>query len=487
MDVLVDWEKMPWDEVEGEPQKGFRSKTCVRDGQEVDLIEFAEGYVRDSWCTQGHLLHVLAGESTSPSEYVFIAKDGTRKVGEVRYTPLVRDGDIVGLVGMIRDITERKKAEEALRDSEERFREVFEKSPLGMAIIDLNFKFQEVNKTSCEMLGYSEEELAMLTFAHITYRDDIDDLLEAAEKMRDGEIGFFNLEKRFRRKDGDILWLSVTASLMRDEEGNPLYAIVMAEDVTERKRLEEERRKLNEELERRVVVRTAQLEAANKEMEAFSYSVSHDLQTPLRAIGGFTRMLNDEYSEALDDEGQRLLSIICQNTDYMGELIDHLLTLSRVGRREMTETEVDMNALVRQTVGELELSMNGRQVAWTIGELPPVHGDAVMYYQVWINLLSNAVKFTGKKETAVIEVGHLPGDSDNTYFVKDNGAGFDMKYADRLFGVFRRLHSPEDFEGVGVGLALVQRIVRRHGGSVWAEGEVDKGATFYFTVPARKA
>ncbi len=175
--------------------------------------ESLERFVNDS-------LNVLSGESTSPSEYVFRAKDGTRKVGEVRYTPLVRDGDIVGLVGMIRDITERKKAEEALRDSEERFREVFEKSPLGIAIIDVNFKFQEVNKTSCEMLGYSEEELAMLTFAHITYRDDVDDLVEVAEKMRDGEIGSFNLEKRFRRKDGDILWLSVTASLMRYEDGN---------------------------------------------------------------------------------------------------------------------------------------------------------------------------------------------------------------------------------------------------------------------------
>ncbi len=222
-------------------------------------------------------------------------------------------------------------------------------------------------------------------------------------------------------------------------------------------------------------------------MEAFSYSVSHDLQTPLRAIGGFTRMLNDEYSEALDDEGQRLLSIICQNTDYMGELIDHLLTLSRVGRREMTETEVDMNALVRQAVGELEPATSGRRVEFNISDLPPVHGDPLMWHQVWMNLLSNAVKFTGKKETGVIEVGCRSVENGNIYFVKDNGAGFDMKYADRLFGVFRRLHSPEDFEGVGVGLALVQRIVRRHGGSVWAEGEVDKGATFYFTVPARKA
>ena len=248
----------------------------------------------------------------------------------------------------------------------------------------------------------------------------------------------------------------------------------------EAQQAEKEVRTLKEKLEARVTQRTAQLETANQELEAFSYSVSHDLRTPLRAIDGFSHILLEEYRDKLDDEGTRLLHVVRENTSRMGQLIDDILKFSRAGSPELDFSEIDMEHLVRSVFEELQ---PGSNLQMEIDHLPPARGDGAMLRQVFVNLLSNAIKFSRVAETPKVLVGATVKDSETVYYVRDNGAGFDMQYADKLFGVFQRLHGANEFEGTGIGLAIVKRIVIRHGGRVWAEGEPGGGATFYFSLP----
>ncbi|MCL4505197.1 MAG: PAS domain S-box protein [Chloroflexi bacterium] len=299
-----------------------------------------------------------------------------------------------------------------------------------------------------------------------------------------------------RRKDGSQYTEEMTITPVRDERGEITHYIAIKQNITERKQAEEEIQKLNAELEQRVVQRTAQLEAANKELEAFSYTVSHDLRAPLRAIDGFSRVLLEKYAAQLPTEAQRYQQMVRGNARQMGQLIDDLLTFSRLSRQPLKIQTVTPADLVRQVLQDLRQEQEGRRIEMTIGDFPPCQADPALLRQVWINLIANALKYTRKREVARIEVGVMPMtdsrwqmvDNQQTdiqpcaYFVRDNGVGFDMRYADKLFGVFQRLHRMEEYEGTGVGLAIVQRIIHRHGGRVWAEAEVDKGATFYFTV-----
>jgi PAS domain S-box-containing protein len=293
--------------------------------------------------------------------------------------------------------------------------------------------------------------------------------------------GFWEGELEHSTHDGARITVESRMVLVR--EGERAYVLETNRDITERRRVEDAVRELNADLERRVAERTAELESANKELEAFSYSVSHDLRSPLRTVDGFSQALLEDFGPTLPEEGRRQVRTIREGAQRMGALIDDLLAFSRLGRQALARRQpLNMERLVQDTLDELLPRRNDDLVVVRIGELPPSAGDGALVKQVWTNLLSNAIKYSAKRERPVVEVGSERNDGGIVYFVRDNGVGFDMRYAKKLFGVFQRLHRAEDFEGTGVGLAIVQRIVQRHGGRIWAEASPNAGATFRFTL-----
>ena len=280
------------------------------------------------------------------------------------------------------------------------------------------------------------------------------------------------------------------ASVYRDEAGEVAGIFAAARDISERKHAEAQLLQHRQRLEELVATRTSDLEqaigrltAANQELETFAYSVSHDLRAPLRAIDGFSNILLKDYSDKFDEEGKRLLQVVRDGATRMGQLIEDILAFSRVSRQELAVSDTDMGSLVQDTLRELAPAMADRAIEMKVGPLPRVVGDPRMLQRVWTNLLDNAIKYTGRKPNTVIEVGARAEGGETVFFVKDNGVGFNMQYVDKLFGVFQRLHGTEQFIGTGIGLAIVKRIVTRHGGRVWAEGKVGEGATFYFALP----
>jgi two-component system sensor kinase len=342
------------------------------------------------------------------------------------------------------------------------------RGPTGVAVREGRWDVCQDIANEPRMAPWREQALARGFRSSVAFPLFVGGRVDGVLTLYSGQKDYFNQEE-----------VAVLNSLAEDLS----FAMEAMNREARRRQAEEEIRRLNEELEARVKARTAELEFANREMEAFSYSVSHDLKAPIRAIQGFSRMLVGEHAAKLDAEGLRLLQVVCDNTTLMHHLIDDLLALSRLGRLQIRKSVINLTAMVRQIFDQLRTQTPERDLRLTVGDLPPALGDQSLLNQVMMNLLGNAVKFTKSRETAVIEVGGRTEGKEDIYYVKDNGVGFDERYADKLFGVFQRLHDGEEFEGTGVGLSIVKRIVQRHGGRVWAEGKVGEGATFYFALP----
>jgi PAS domain S-box-containing protein len=333
------------------------------------------------------------------------------------------------------------------------------------------------NRGAQELYGWTAEE-AIGKCAHELLQSVFPAPIEEirAELLRSGR---WDGELKKTKADGTQVVVASRWSLRRDELGRPAAILETNNDITERERREQEIRALNEELGKR----TSELEVINKELEAFAYSISHDLRAPLRHMAGFTELLKKNAASVLNERSQRYVMMILESAQRMGSLIDDLLAFSRIGRAETHKTMVSLEQLVEEALAEVRQDAEGRNIVWRVGGLPAWYGDRSMLRLVLVNLISNAVKFTRTRSQAEIEIGCMNQEQDQVVvFVRDNGVGFDMKYLRKLFGVFQRLHPPEAFEGTGIGLATVQRIVHRHGGKAWAEGLVDKGATFYFSL-----
>ncbi len=534
-------------------------------------------------------------------------RDGTSFTGRTFLHP-VRDayGNILHIEGFVEDISERRKSEEALRRSEERFSKVFSSSPVGISITTLSEgRFLDANQAFLEVYGYVHDEVVGRTSSELNMwvnpevRERIAreihekgkaQELEVELRMKSGELftGMFSAEiinisgedcmigllrditdqknayearsrlaaivesasdavfaktvdgvitawnhgaeilfgypaqeiigKNIRilysqerveeeerilnrllkgetvaqfesvriRKGGEPVEVSLTISPIFDADKKIVGASQIARDITERRKSEQQIRMLNEELEHRVLERTAQLEAANKELEAFSYSVSHDLRAPLRHIHGYSDLLSRRIEGKADQTELRYLRYISDSVREMGNLIDDLLAFSRMGRSELHKTSVDLRKTVENVIGLFSDEISRREIEWIISDLPTVDGDSAMLQLVFQNLIGNAVKYTRTRSKAIIQIGSEIRPDQVIVRVNDNGVGFDMKYANNLFGVFQRLHRSEEFEGTGIGLANVRRIIHRHGGETWAEGGLDKGATFYFSLPNHK-
>lgn len=431
------------------------------------------------------LFQEMTSDTTGFAEYYenpVLAKTGEERI-VAWHNKLIRNDrqQITGILSSGEDITERKHAEEALRRSELLNRRLVEHLPQSVFVKDRNSSFTFCNANFSRPLGLTPEQMVGLDdFAFYPQ--------ELAEKYRLDdrrvmETGTMTDIEEVNRLGDAERWVHVVKVPYHAERGEVIGVMGIFEDITERKQAEDEVRRLNLTLEERVRERTARWETANKDLEAFTYSVSHDLRAPLRAINGYARMLTEGYGRHLDAEGLRILGVVCSEAERMGRLIDELLNFSRLGRSGLRPVPIDMTALVREVCTQCGPSFAHRQVDLELAPLPAAVADLSLLRQVWTNLIDNALKFTRHRERARIEIGGWTRDGEHVYFVKDNGAGFDMKYADKLFRFFQRLHGLNEFEGHGVGLALVQRIIRLHNGRVWAEAEVDRGAFFRFALP----
>ena len=557
---------------------------AIKDGRELGLDELPAQ-------------RAARGEQVRDFEFSLVFGDGIIRHVLGYGTPLLdNEQKPRGAVHCLVEITKRKQIEEMMRQSGERFRGYFEQGLIGMAISTIDKGMTEVNDALCEMLGYERSDLLRMTSADLTHEDDLTADITQFNKVLAGEIHGYSIDKRFIRKDGDIINTIISVKCIRKIDGSPDHFLALIQDITERKQAERnlmnseekfrvlaecspyaimmhqgncwiyanpaaeeisgytkeelyhmpfwnfvhpddretvktrgldrqrkmvlpvtyefkiitrsqevrwvsltantiqyedkptilisgiditERKHADEELKKKAV----QLEEANKELESFSYSVSHDLRTPLRAIDGFSRKLDREYRDKVDQNFARTVDLIRNSANTMGALIDDLLSFSKAQKTGINTTKIDMDQLVSEVWNDIRAGNRRRELEFNKIKILPGQGDRSLIRQVLFNLLSNAVKFTKDRNPGVIEISSYEEGDKIVYCVKDNGAGFDMEYYDKLFGVFQRLHSHEEYEGTGIGLAIVQRIVKRHGGSIWAEGKVDEGATFYFSLP----
>lgn len=451
------------------------------------------------------LVHISRAleQGTDSFEWTHRRLDGTDFFADVLLSAIDFGGRRV-LQATVRDITPQKIAEAALHEKTDELDRFFNIALDLLCIADTDGYFRRLNHEWESTLGYTLGELQGRQFLELVHPEDVQTTLDAIATLSTQKpvIGFAN---RYRCKDGSYRWIEWRSA----PSGRMIYAA--ARDITPHIEAQERLKELNEsldqrvrertaqleqresdlrllnaELEQRVQERTALLEAANRELEAFSYSVSHDLRAPLRHISGFVDLLLRDTAGTLDEKGRRWLGLVADASKEMAQLIEDLLVFSRMGRAEMMHTDCDLKSIVLEAVQRVSADMQDREVEWIIPELPVIHGDPSMLRLAMLNLIGNAFKYTRGRSPARIEISSSGNDREWIVAVKDNGVGFEMKYADKLFGVFQRLHSAKDYEGTGIGLANVQRIIHRHGGRVWAEGELNKGAVFFFSLPKQK-
>jgi len=424
----------------------------------------------------------LAGAVEKSDEEPFHRQDGSTDWVRWEIQPWRQaDGVTGGIIIFTEDISERKRAEDALHESEKQFRTMVDAIPQLACMTQADGLVVWCNRRWNDYTGTTIETMAGTGWESVIDPDFLPEVVKAWKvSIATGEP--FEMEFPIRAADGHYGWFLTRVFPFKDDAGKVIRWFGTNTDVSDKRAAGEKIQELNANLERRVAERTTELEAANRELEAFSYSVSHDLRAPLRAVDGFSQAVLEDYGAQLPEQGRRDLQTIRAGAQRMGILIDDLLTFSRLGRTPLKKQAVDITYLVGHVLEELNYQREGREVEIRIGDLPRSPGDPALLNQVWVNLISNALKYTRRRETAVIEIGCKLEHDEQVYFVRDNGAGFDMRYANKLFGVFQRLHRADEFEGTGVGLAIVQRIIHRHGGQIWAKAAPNLGATFYFTL-----
>ena len=444
--------------------------------EELLAVPYADrAHPEDREALLQELSRLLSGRSMQAYEGRYTCRDGSYRW--LRWVAFHhRDEQLI--YGVVRDVTERRRAVAALRASDARLQAILNNSPAAIYVKDLDGRFVLVNReferlfgrTQAQLQGLTDEALHDPAEAVRIRRDDLE-ILRAGRPRE--------LEERVPFADGEHVYMSIKFPL-DDGTGAPVALCGISVDITARTHAEESVRTLNHALS----LRMADLSVANRELEAFSYSVSHDLRAPLRHVAGFAALLTQTSSDALGEDGRRYVRTIAESADRMGRLIDDLLAFSRMGRVDLRRAVVPLRPLVDDVLAELRADVDGRAVDWTVHAMPSVYADPAMLRQVLLNLVDNALKYTRPRERAEIEIGSRPAeDGFVAVYVADNGVGFDMQYADKLFGVFQRLHRADQFEGTGIGLANVRRIVQRHGGRTWAEGAVDRGACFWVTLP----
>jgi len=419
------------------------------------------------------LLKVLeTGSIVGKVDAVLVQRSGSETpIDSSGATMVNKDGSFGGIVLSFRDVSERIRAERALRDSEEKFRSIFEQAAVGIGMVGFHdARWMEVNDTFSRMVGYTPEELQRTPWPQITHPDDLELDLISFQKMAAGKLESYSLEKRFIHKEGHHVWAKLTLSLVRNSTGQPDYEIAIIENISERKKAE-----------KALQQRTEELLSVNRELESFSYSVSHDLRAPLRAIIGFSSLLRNHTGQ-LDGKANGYLQRITTGAEKMNVLIDDMLRLSRISRQELDTQEIDLRSLAKTVAKELELQYPERHVEMHIANDLKAKGDEQLIKIALTNLLGNAWKYTAKNAVARVEFDSFQKNNEKIFFIRDNGAGFSAKLADRMFKPFQRLHSESEFSGTGIGLPIAQRVINRHGGEIWAEGDTGKGAIFYFTL-----
>ncbi|MFY0566489.1 sensor histidine kinase [Archangium lansingense] len=430
------------------------------------------------------MYRALQGEE-SPEEDLFV-RNASHPEGRhfrAKARPVRDDqGVLLGATLSLRDTHDQRQAEAGQRQTEQRFQLLVESAQEGLWTVDADNRTTYVNRYLVEMLGYTVEEMMDKTLFDFINEEDHVITREYMEERLEGRSAVLK-DFRLVRKDGTSIWTLISNTPLHDESGRYIGAMAMVTDITLRREAEEQVRQLNTELERRIAERTAQLEFSNRELEAFAYSVAHDLRAPLRGISTFTLVLLEDYADTLDATGMDYVQRIRASAHRMGELIDCILSLSRVNRIALVETDVNLSELAHSVSDQLQHGQLQRTVHFRIQDGLVDRGDAQLLRLVLENLMGNAWKFTRDRSVAEIEFGARPGEgTGRVYFVRDNGAGFNMDYQQKLFGVFQRLHTQQEFEGHGVGLATVQRVIHRHKGRIWGEGQVGQGATFSFTL-----